>query len=65
IQTGFELGTRTSVDVINAQRDLLRAQRNYSRARYDYVLNTLRLKLAVGLLSPDDLVGINDWLESP
>ena len=62
IQTGFELGTRTSVDVINAQRDLLRAQRNYSNARYDYVLNTLRLKQAAGLLSQDDLVGINNWL---
>ena len=63
IQTGFELGTRTSVDVVNAQRDLLRAQRNYSSARYDYVLNTLRLKQAAGLLSSDDLVGINHWLK--
>ena len=62
IKTGFELGTRTSVDVVNAQRDLLRAQRNYSRARYDYVLNTLQLKQAAGLLSQDDLKGINSWL---
>ncbi|RKZ39663.1 MAG: type I secretion protein TolC [Gammaproteobacteria bacterium] len=62
IQTGFELGTRTSVDVVNAQRDLLRAQRNYSRTRYDYVLDTLQLKQATGLLSLDDLAGINNWL---
>lgn len=62
IQTGFELGTRTSVDVVNGQRDLLRAQRNYSKARYDYVLNTLRLKQAAGLISIDDLTGINNWL---
>ena len=62
IKTGFELGTRTSVDVVNAQRDLLRAQRNHSRARYDYVLNTLQLKQAAGLLNQDDLMGINNWL---
>lgn len=62
IKTGFELGTRTSVDVVNAQRDLLRAQSNYSRVRYDYVLNTLQLKQAAGLLSQDDLIGINNWL---
>jgi len=62
IQIGFELGTRTSVDVVNAQRDLLRAQRNYSQARYNYVLDTLRLKQAAGLLNQDDLAAINDWL---
>jgi outer membrane protein len=62
IQAGFELGTRTSVDVVNAQRDLLRAQRNYSNARYNYVLNTLRLKQAAGLISVDDLAKINNWL---
>ena len=62
IRTGFELGTRTSVDVVNAQRDLLRAQRNYSQARYNYVIDTLRLKLAAGLLSKKDLIGINNWL---
>ncbi|MDM8559804.1 TolC family outer membrane protein [Candidatus Parabeggiatoa sp. HSG14] len=62
IQTGFELGTRTSVDVVNAQRDLLNAQRNYSGARYAYVLNTLRLKQAAGLISVEDLTAINGWL---
>jgi outer membrane protein len=62
IQTGFELGTRTSVDVVNARRDLLNAQRNYSQSRYDYVLNTLRLKQAAGLISISDLDSINNWL---
>jgi len=65
IQTGFELGTRTSVDVVNAQRDLLRVQRDYSKVRYDYVLNTLRLKQAAGVLSQEDLEGINYWLTQP
>lgn len=64
IQTGFDVGTRTSVDVLNAQRDLFAAQRNYSRARYDYLLNTLRLKQAAGLIAMDDLAKINKLLVS-
>ncbi len=62
IQTGFDLGTRTSVDVVNAQRDLLRAQNNHSTARYDYVISTLQLKKAVGMLSLEDLKIVNSWL---
>jgi outer membrane protein len=41
---------------------LFRAQRDYARARYEYIINTLRLKVAVGLLTIDDLVQINEWL---
>lgn len=41
----------------------LRAQKDYARARYDYLLNTLRLKQAVGTLSPTDLAHVNQWLE--
>ena len=63
-QQGFEVGTRTSVDVINFRRDLLRSQRDYSRVRYDYVVSTLLLKQAAGSLSQEDLVGINKWLEN-
>ena len=63
--TGFEVGTRTSVDVLNVQRDVLKAESNYSRARYDYVLNTLRLKQAAGLLVPSDLQAINSLLKEP
>jgi len=63
IQAGFEVGTRTSVDVLNAQRDLLRAQRNYARARYDYLLNTLRLKQAAGLIAVEDIENINKLLK--
>ena len=63
-QQGFQVGTRTSVDVINAQRDLLRSQRDYSSVRYDYVVSTLLLKQAAGSLSQEDLVGINKWLQN-
>ena len=55
VQLGYEVGTRTSTDVLNAERELLRAERDLSRARYDYLLNQLRLKQSVGQLSKDDL----------
>ena len=62
-QAGFDVGTRTSVDVLVALRTVFEAQRDYSRSKYDYLLNTLRLKQATGLLNADDLLQINDWLE--
>ncbi|AUI69705.1 TolC family outer membrane protein [Beggiatoa leptomitoformis] len=65
IETGFDVGTRTSVDVLNARRDLLDAQRNYSQSRYQYVLSTVTLKQSAGLLRLEDLVAINNWLTTP
>ena len=62
-QAGFEVGTRTSVDVLLAIRTLNEAQRDYARGRYDYLLETLRLKIAAGTLSADDLLQIDAWLE--
>ncbi|MGH8584272.1 MAG: TolC family outer membrane protein [Gammaproteobacteria bacterium] len=59
---GFEVGTRTGVDVVAAERALSRARRDYARARYDYVLNGLRLKRAAGTLSVADLKAVNGWL---
>ena len=64
IEAGFQVGTRTSVDVLNAQRELFSAQRDYSSARYDYILSILRLKQAAGTLAPTDLVQVNSWLAS-
>lgn len=62
VKTGVEVGTRTSIDLLNARRDLLQAQRNYSSARYEYVLSSLRLKQAAGLITLEDLISINNWL---
>ncbi len=59
--TGFEVGTRTSVDVLNARQRLLQAQRDYARSRYNYILETFTLKQAAGLLTEEDLVKVNDW----
>jgi len=61
-QAGFEVGTRTAVDVLNSQRELFRAQRNYAQSRYNYILETLRLRLAAGTLVESDIDHINEWL---
>ncbi len=62
IDAGFQVGTRTTVDVLDAQRNLFRSKRDYSDARYTYILDTLKLKLAAGTLSEDDLKLVNNWL---
>ncbi|MCP4406255.1 MAG: TolC family outer membrane protein [Gammaproteobacteria bacterium] len=61
-QAGFEVGTRTSVDVLISLRALFQAERDYSVSRYDYLIDTLLLKAAVGTLTVDDLDKINQWL---
>jgi len=62
-QAGFDVGTRTIVDVLLSQRELFRAKRDYARSRYDYILNTLRLKQAAGSLTVEDIKAINKWLK--
>ncbi len=61
-QAGFEVGTRTIVDVLLQTQILFNSKRQYARARYDYVLNTLRLKQATGLLNKSDLQQVNQLL---
>ncbi len=63
IEAGFQVGTRTSVDVLNAERDVYGARRDHIVARYDYILDVLRLKRFAGTLSEDDLFTVNAWLE--
>ena len=64
-EAGFEVGTRTIIDVLDSQRDLLSVRRDHARSRYDYLLNTLSLKQAAGILEEPDLVQINDLLQQP
>jgi outer membrane protein len=61
-EAGFEVGTRTIVDVLDATRRLYNANKNLSNARYDYILNVLQLKQAVGTLSEQDILDINAGL---
>src|SRR5699024_5411151 len=59
---GYEVGTRNIVEVLNAQRTLFAAKRDYANARYDYILNSLTLKALAGALTEDDIIQVNNWL---
>lgn len=61
-KAGFEVGTRTIVDVLNAERDLYNVRSNHATARYRYILAGLELKQAAGVLSEEDLQQVNSWL---
>jgi outer membrane protein len=61
-QAGYEVGTRTIVEVLNSQFALYVAITNYYQSRYDYILNALRLKQAAGTLQVQDLEKIDQWL---
>lgn len=58
-EAGFDVGTRTIVDVLLSTRNLFDAQRNLAGARYDYILAQMQLKQAAGNLAEDDLLAIN------
>ena len=61
-EAGFDVGTRTTVDVLDQRRQLFIADVNYARSRYDYIINVLLLKQAAGTLNPDDVIEVNGWL---
>jgi outer membrane protein len=63
-QAGYEVGTRNIVDVLNAQNTLFSAFRDYANSRYDYIVNTLLLKEQAGLLSPEDVITLDSYLET-
>jgi outer membrane protein len=58
-QAGFDVGTRTTVDLVMAERDVSRARRDYARARYDYIVAAVRLREAAGTLDPVLLVALD------
>lgn len=62
-EAGYEVGTRTQVDVLDARRRLFEAETNYARSRYDYLINVLRLQRAAGTLEPDRVARINAQLD--
>ena len=61
-EAGYEVGTRTSVDVLNARQKLVQGQTEYARSRYDYLLSVIQLRLAAGTLSRKDLEELNQPL---
>ncbi|HET8552949.1 MAG TPA: TolC family outer membrane protein [Gammaproteobacteria bacterium] len=61
-EAGQQVGTRTTVDVLNARNNLLTARTNYAQARYQYLVDGLLLEQAAGTLDSKDLVSINQYL---
>lgn len=61
-EAGFDVGTRTIVDVLDATRRLYDANRQLSNARYDYIISQLQLKQAVGSLNEQDILDVNAGL---
>ena len=60
---GYQVGVRINIDVLNAQRQLFSTRRDLSRARYDTIVNGLRLKAASGSLREEDLIPVNNLLQ--
>ena len=63
-EAGFDVGTRTIVDVLDSTRSLYNANKNLSSARYNYILSVLQLRQAVGSLSEQDILDINSGLKA-
>ena len=61
-EAGYDVGTRTTVDILNARQSLFLTQTQYARAKYDYLINVLRLKQAAGTLTQDDVKLLDSWL---
>ncbi len=62
MQRGFELGTVTSVEVLNALRDQFRAERDLQQTRYEHIKARLLLQRESGSLTAEDLVDVGRWL---
>jgi outer membrane protein len=62
-ESGYEAGTRTAVDVLESRRLWIQAQTDYSRSRYDYMVNVIKLQQAAGTLSEQTLNRLNALLK--
>jgi len=63
-ETGYEVGTRNIVDVLDAQQRLFRSQFDYADSRYRYVADSVLLKQTAGTLSEDDVEELNQHTDS-
>jgi len=61
-QAGYDVGTRTEVELLQQRQNLVQAQTSYAQARYDYLLDIVQLRLAAGTLDQQTLQQINSWL---
>ena len=63
MKAGFSYGTVTVNDVLNAETDYLRAQMEYQKAKYSYIVNEIKLKSISGLISEKDIMELNGWVD--
>lgn len=61
-RVGYEVGVRINIDVLNSQQQVFETRRDLARARYDTIVNSLRLKAAAGTLSEADVAEVNQLL---
>jgi outer membrane protein len=64
-QLGYQVGVRINIDVLNAQQQVFSTQRDLAKARYDVLVNGLRLKATAAALKVDDIAAVNALLEAP
>jgi outer membrane protein len=64
-EAGYEVGTKTAIDVLSSRELLVAAQTNYSQAKYGYLNDIIALRLAAGNLDPTTVRQINGWLVEP
>tara|TARA_B110000858_G_scaffold17319_1_gene17473 strand:+ start:8505 stop:9893 length:1389 start_codon:yes stop_codon:yes gene_type:complete len=62
-ELGAEVGTRNIVEVLLSRENLFRALRSYADARYNYVIDSLLLRQVAGVLTPQDIIDLNEWLQ--
>jgi len=61
---GFKSGLNTNIQVLDAERDLFQAKKDYAQSRYDYLINSLRLKKVTNNLAEQDILSLNKWLKN-
>ncbi len=61
-RAGFKVGNRTTIDIVDAESILSQAKRDYSKAKYEYIIETLKLKQVTGSLGMADINYVNGWL---
>jgi outer membrane protein len=63
MKRGFEVGTKTIVDLLNQQRQLLNAQQQYAQAKFNYINDLFQLKAEAGVLNSKDVEKLNQWID--
>lgn len=63
METGFDYGAETIIDVLKAQQEEFKAKRDLTQAKYGYIKNRMRFMQAIGMISEENLAEVNGWLQ--